>query len=210
MPVKNLILDLGGVLIDVDYRKTSEAFKRLGLDDIDDLYSQQRQTGLFDDMDKGLVSDDAFRQALKRHLPPAVTDGDVDTAWNAMLGRIPQERVALLEKLRPDYRLFLLSNTNRIHIPAFLEIVHADYGFNVLDTLFERTYFSCMIGMRKPDREIFDFVLAENDLDPADTLFIDDSVQHVEGALAAGLPAVHLDLEKETLRDLLGRVLGEE
>jgi len=210
MAVKTLILDLGGVLIDVDYRKTSDAFKRLGLDDIDDLYSQQRQTGLFDDMDKGLVSDDAFRLAIKEHLPPGIPDRAVDAAWNAMLGRIPQDRIALLESLRPAFRLFLLSNTNRIHIPAFLGIVQADYGFNVLDTLFEKTYFSCRIGMRKPDREIFDFVLAENTLDPADTLFIDDSKQHVEGALAAGLPAVHLDLEKETLRDLLGRVLGEE
>ncbi len=204
---RNIILDLGGVLIDVDYHETTRAFRALGLDQIDDLYNKQEQQTLFDDMNTGRISNEEFRNVLLTHLPAGTTGDQVDIAWNAMLGKIPPHRIRLLERLKPQYRLFLLSNTNRIHIPKFMQIVQADYGRDVLDAYFEKIYFSCDIGMRKPDREIFDLVLGENKLNAQETVFIDDSPQHVEGAKTTGLSSHYLDLENDTLEELLDRIL---
>ena len=207
MKIKNIILDLGGVLIDVDYLKTASAFKRLGLTHFDDLYSQKKQDPFFDNMDKGLISDDAFRSELKKHLPPAVTDTNIDQAWNAMLGRIPVERMDLLRTLKNQYRLFLLSNTNRIHVPRFIEIIEEDHGPRALEGCFEKMYLSCHIHMRKPDAEVFNLVIDENGLPRDETIFIDDSIQHVDGAREAGIPSYFLDLEKNSLSRLMASIL---
>ncbi|MBL0340622.1 MAG: HAD-IA family hydrolase [Bacteroidetes bacterium] len=88
--------------------------------------------------------------------------------------------------------MFLLSNTNRIHIAAFSKIIEKQYGFQKFEALFEKIYYSCNVGMRKPNAEIFDLVVRENNLNLSETLFIDDSPQHVEGARSYGLTALHL------------------
>ncbi len=184
-----VIFDLGGVLLNLDTAATGNAFRALGMTDFDAHYTQAKQNGLFDAFDKGEISPQEFRNALKKHLPPGTSDEAIDKAWNAMLLDLPVERLQLLEQLRGKYRLFLLSNTNEIHVTAFSGYLQRTFGFSDFSNYFERWYYSCRIGKRKPDAEAFFHVLEENGLNAEETIFIDDSPQHVEGALKLGIHA---------------------
>jgi len=195
MHIKNIIFDLGGVIIDIDYNLAATAFKKLGIVDFDNFYSKAKQSSLFDDFEKGLISNSDFRASLRQYLPESVTDHQIDEAWNAMLLGIPSHRVDFLQKVANKYRVFLLSNTNRIHIDAFTQYNDEKFGKGYFESIFEYCYFSSDIAMRKPDAEIFEFVLNENGLLKEDTIFIDDSIQHVEGALSTGLHAELLKVE---------------
>jgi len=195
MHIKNIIFDLGGVIIDIDYNLAAAAFKKLGIVDFDNFYSKAKQSSLFDDFEKGLISNSDFRASLRQYLPESVTDHQIDEAWNAMLLGIPSHRVDFLQKVANKYRVFLLSNTNRIHIDAFTQYNDEKFGKGYFESIFEYCYFSSDIAMRKPDAEIFEFVLNENGLLKEDTIFIDDSIQHVEGALSTGLHAELLKVE---------------
>lgn len=205
--IRNIILDLGGVIIDLDYRRTADAFIRLGMAGFDQVYSKAKQTSLFDDFEKGFLDASAFRYDLRKHLPADVSDEEIDHAWNSMLLGVPVKRIEWLRQLGKHYRLFLLSNTNVIHVAAFKELLYHDLDGFKIEELFEKTYYSCLLGMRKPDREIFEHVIRENGLDPSQTLFVDDSVQHVEGALKTGIRAEWLDLEAGELTELKYRFL---
>ena len=109
-----------------------------------------------------------------------------------MLINIPFSRMDWLKEIKNKYRIFLLSNTNRIHVKAFTKIIGERFGEGVFESQFEKIYYSCNMGMRKPDAEIFDHVIRENKLNVAETIFIDDSPQHIEGARNYGLTALHL------------------
>lgn len=201
-----LILDLGGVLIDVDYARSAEAFKALGVERFEEQFSKARQTDLFDRFERGAISPALFRDEVRHTLGPDLKDRQIDSAWNAMLGTIPATRMQLVEELRNRYRVYLLSNTNRIHVPAFLDIVRRQNHINDFAQEFDGVFYSCEIGMRKPDAGIFHHVLKATHASPSGTLFIDDSIQHVEGARAAGLPAEHLDLAKEDVAGMVERL----
>jgi len=199
--IKNIIFDLGGVILNVDPQKTINAFKKMGAGNFDEIYSRIKQTSLFDHFEKDSITVDEFRTEVKKHIQNSVNNRDVDFAWNAMLQDLPRERLELLETLRNKYRLFLLSNTNEIHIKAYSKILKNNYGLEDLSHLFEKEYYSYKIGLRKPDIETFQYVLEENSLMPKETLFIDDSSQHVEGAKRAGIFA-YLLKEDETILDI--------
>ena len=201
--IDTLILDLGGVLIDVDYDRSAKAFQQLGVEHFEQQFSKAKQTPLFDRFEKGEISPKEFRDEVRRLLKPDLKDKQIDACWNAMLGSIPAERLVLVEDLRMRYRVYLLSNTNKIHVPAFLEIVERENKIRDFRQEFDGAYFSCEMGMRKPDAEIFQHVLKSTFALPERTLFIDDSIQHVEGARKIGLHAEHLDLGKE---DVIGMV----
>ncbi|MBK7965813.1 MAG: HAD family phosphatase [Bacteroidetes bacterium] len=192
-----IIFDLGGVIIDLDYQRTTAAFVKLGLENFDDIYSKAKQSNLFDDFEKGIMSEDGFRSELKKHLPENTSDYEIDQAWNAMLIDIPVHRVEFIKKLGQKYRIFLLSNTNQIHVKAFSKMADDIFGENNFLEVFEKHYLSCEMGMRKPDAEIFEKVLSENNLDRSKTLFIDDSKQHIEGALKIRIHAELLNVERE-------------
>jgi epoxide hydrolase-like predicted phosphatase len=187
-----IIFDLGGVLFDIQYQKTADAFRSLGLKDFDTLYSQAKQDGLFDDFETGRSSAADFRERLRSRLGTNATDQAIDNAWNAMLLGMTSDKIELLSTLQAKYRIFLLSNTNEIHLTAVFRMMNERFGFQDLSGFMEKQYFSCRIGMRKPDAEIFEFVLKEQGLSPAQTLFIDDSIQHIEGAAKLGIQTHHL------------------
>lgn len=205
-----IILDLGGVLIDVDYHAAARAFAELGLRNFEALYSKAQQDHLFDGFETGALTPAQFRDRIRQLQALPLADAQIDACWNSMLGRIPAERIALVERLKERYRVLLLSNTNAIHVPAFEAIVARENGIADFKALFDGAYYSCELGMRKPDTEIFRHVLALHRAEAGRTLFIDDSIQHVEGARRAGLHAEHLDLAREDViglvrrRDLLG------
>lgn len=204
--IDTVLLDLGGVLIDVDYHRTAAAFNALGFDGFEAIYSKAQQDHLFDGFEVGALTPEVFRSRIQALHGQGITAGQVDACWNAMLGRIPPERIALLQALRARYRLLLLSNTNAIHVPAFERIIAEHNGIADFRGLFDGAYYSCEIGLRKPDAEAFHHVLGRHGADPARTLFVDDSIQHVVGARAAGLQAEHLELKQEDVLGLVNRL----
>lgn len=204
--IDTVLLDLGGVLIDVDYHRTAAAFNALGFDGFEAIYSKAQQDHLFDGFEVGALSPADFRARIQALHGQGITAEQVDACWNAMLGRIPPERIALLQALRARYRLLLLSNTNAIHVPAFERIITEHNGIADFRGLFDGAYYSCEIGLRKPDAEAFHHVLGRHGADPARTLFVDDSIQHVVGARAAGLQAEHLELKQEDVLGLVNRL----
>lgn len=199
--VKNIIFDFGGVLIRIDYTATLKAFKELGIKDIESMYTQAEQVELFNAFETGKISPQQFINTLLDHLPPGTSPNKVVEAWNAMILDVPSETIDLLDSLSSKgYKLYLLSNTNSIHIDLALRR-WLMVSSNDFYSYFEHVYLSHEIQLRKPNREIFEFVCEEQKLNPNNTLFIDDSIQHIEGARSIGLQTHHLRSMKE-LQDI--------
>lgn len=188
-----IIFDLGGVLLNLDYSLTEKAFNDLGCEDFGKIYSQLRQTDLFDQFEIGKVSPFHFVNRLLDQLPQGKNANQVVHAWNAMILDFPKERMEWLAELGKTKRIFLLSNTNNLHVTAVRAALKKSVGHGNLEDYFEKTYFSCDMGLRKPNVECFEHVLNENKLNPETTLFIDDSPQHLEGAKLAGLQTFLLE-----------------
>lgn len=202
---KNIIFDLGGVVLNIDYSLAVKAFKDLGLNGFDTFFSQAQQKQLFDLYEKGQLSSVEFRNELKICCDPThagLDDALIDKAWNSMLLDLPKERLDLLMRFKQSHRTFLLSNTNEIHIDSFNDYLRNNFHIPDLSGHFEKLYLSYKVGMRKPDAEIFELVLSENNLDPKETLFIDDSIQHIESANKIGIQTYWVDVKKESIADL--------
>jgi putative hydrolase of the HAD superfamily len=198
MPIKNIIFDLGGVILNIDYQLTENAFMKLGCTDFSKLYSQARQTTLFDDFEEGKIDEVVFFYKLKEISGLDASYFDLKKAWNAMLISLPEANYKMLCALGKKYRLFLLSNTNETHIQAFTKLVEKVCPISKFEGLFEKVYYSNRIGVKKPNVAPFLKIILENDLSPDETLFIDDSIQHVQGAAKAGLRAELLPRDKST------------
>lgn len=202
-----IIFDLGGVLINLDYQATTRAFEQLGVTNFSAIYSQAKQSSLFDDFETGVISESVFFGQLAKLTDVKIPLDKMKMAWNAMLLDFPKLRLDKLLALKTTHRIFLLSNTNETHIHAFEAILQCDHGYSTLNPFFERCYYSNRIGLRKPDERIFEFVLSENHLDRGKTIFIDDSIQHVEGARKCGIRAYHL-MPGEEVFDVLPTILN--
>ena len=190
--IKNLIFDLGGVIINLAPDKTVEAFAQLvgwPMQRVMECYQGRPEFHLYE---KGRMTDAAFRDALRSMFASQATDAALDACWNAMLLDIPRERLDLLRQLRPNHRLFLLSNTNQIHLNCFNKIVEEGTGVAGLEPFFDGTYYSHVIKMRKPDREIYEFVLQQQSLQPHETLFLDDNHANLVGAQEVGIRTFHV------------------
>jgi putative hydrolase of the HAD superfamily len=201
MQIKNIIFDLGGVLVDIDYGATIKAFQKLGINNFDEFFSQLKQNHLFDKWDIGKLTPKEFRDDLRKISGLPMTDEAIDGAWNAMLGGFPATKIPMLDQVSKNYRTFLLSNTNAIHIPWFKDRMMKTHGIEGLETFFEKLYYSHEVGMRKPDVEIFQHVIDDKGLNPAETLFFDDTLMHVQGARRAGLLAYWIDVTREDVTE---------
>lgn len=189
-----IIFDLGGVLLNIDYQLTKKAFGSLQIPDFDQHFSQLRQSTLFDDLETGKISTATFCDALRTQTNTQLSNEQITEAWNAMLLDFPRRRLQILQQLSLRYRLFLLSNTNEIHEAAFNQIfVQCQGAGEHLSYYFEKVYYSHRMGMRKPDKNIFLHILNENNLKPEETLFIDDSPQHIATAKDLGLHTIFLE-----------------
>lgn len=189
-----IIFDLGGVILNLDYNKTINAFKFLGKQEFDHLYTQSHQDKIFDRFETGEISAAEFRKYLCSFMPDKISDKQIDDAWNAMLLDLPSKRIELLKSLKQHHSIFLYSNTNEIHYKAFQKIIGDSFGnMNMLEELFDKTYYSHLVKMRKPNANGFQKIIDDNNLTPERTLFIDDSVQHIEGARALKLQTIHLE-----------------
>lgn len=201
MWIKNIIFDLGGVILDIHYSKTKEAFEELGVSSNTLIYTQQVQSEWFNKFEIGEISEQRFINGLLDILPPNTQANKVVAAWNALLGDYKAERLEFLLEMKSKYRIFLLSNTNAIHESWFSQKLKNEFGTRLSD-YFEKVYYSHEIGMRKPNKEIFDFVLSKNNLFPNETVFIDDSIQHIEGAKSIGIHTLHLQKNQEVYEEL--------
>lgn len=209
MDIKNIILDLGGVILNIDYHRTIEAFQQLGIPNFNELYTQAKQDHLFDDYEAGKIDSETFLTRLEAYFETPPSRSAIIDAWNAMLLDLPQDRLEFISHLRSSYNTSLLSNTNPIHIESFHETIKRDNQIKSLDPFFDHVHFSSDLGMRKPDPEIFLHVCQMHQYEPRETLFVDDSSQHVEGAKKAGLRAFLLDTEKSDIESLLRSLLTE-
>lgn len=190
------LLDLGAVLIDIDYDRTRHAFEKLGIVQFDAIYNQFAQGEAFSRFECGQMSSMAFVNELLDHLPKGSSPNAVVDAWNAMIGHFPEEKVLLLEAMSASRALYLLSNTNALH----LDLVRRrwaqvrDYPF---EQLFKACYYSHEIGRRKPDEDTFIWVCGQMGFEPKQVHFIDDTLKHVHGAELAGLSVVHYKSQED-------------
>ncbi|MFD2554572.1 HAD family hydrolase [Sphingobacterium tabacisoli] len=186
--IENIILDYGNVIFMIDFAKSQDAFTQLGISNASEIFAHHGQIALFDDFDKGIVSPADFRDGIRKLTGNfELTDSEIDTAWNALLIGVPTGKHTLLLELKAKFRTFLLSNNNAIHYAYCMQHIRDTYGVKDNTVFFEQTYYSHLMGMRKPDQEIFKVVLEENGLTPEHTLFVDDSPQHLETASALGI-----------------------
>lgn len=191
-----VIFDLGGVIINLNYDLTIQAFEELGMRDFSEVYTQLAQSTLFDDYETGRISSQQFINKLLDYVPSGTSPNRVVAAWNAMILDVPLEKPPLLKSLNSEMLIFLLSNTNEIH----MQKVNREWRISsneALENHFSKVYLSYEVGMRKPDLAIFQKVCAEQGLVPENTLFIDDSPQHIAGAQLAGLQTLHLKHPEE-------------
>ena len=187
---KAIIFDLGAVILNINYQNTIDAFIKLEVKNASTFYSKKVQTDLFNQIETGKITNQKFLAELQKKTTNA-TIYQVEKAWNAMLLDLPKERISLLKKLSQDYPIFLLSNTNAIHISAIKEYLGESTYTNFYN-LFNKVYYSHEIGFRKPNKEPFQLILKENNLKAHEALFIDDSTQHIKAAKELGLNTHHL------------------
>lgn len=182
MDYKTIIFDFGGVILNIDFSLTHKAFQNLGIKDLDVKFSQSQQSGFFDKFEKGEMSPQEFREEIKLMLKSDISDKELDEAWNKMLLDIPKQRIEWILKLKKKYQCVLLSNTNQIHYDYYRYNLEKEHGYKMFSDLFDNTYFSHEIGMRKPDSEIYNFVLEDLNLDSTDVLFVDDTQKNIDAA----------------------------
>ncbi|MDP4262751.1 MAG: HAD family phosphatase [Bacteroidota bacterium] len=189
--IKNVILDLGGVILNIDLGQTEMALLELGINNLSDYLTRSSISSFFKEYETGKIDDAAFVSSIQSLSTKAITEEEVIRAWNALLLDFPAERIELLQKLKEKYRLFLLSNTNMIHYREFQQRIYSQTG-GYLEDLFEKTYYSHTVGLSKPDVAIFHLVINENKLNPAETLFVDDTAANMTAAKEAGLQVSHI------------------
>ncbi len=198
--IKNILFDLGGVLLDIDARRTVEAFRKLGMPDLIRPGGWGYDHDVFLQMEQGLLNDQQFRDGIRSLLPQPATDEQIDHAWCAMLIDFNPKKIELLKKLKKKYKLYLFSNTNNIHINYFHELYRKKFGSS-LSELFVKDYYSSDIRMRKPSLEAYRKVLNDAGINPTETLFIDDSEKNTESAAITGMQVIclHPDMNLQSL-----------
>ena len=196
---KAIIFDLGGVILNIDYKLTIAEFEKLGVKNADSFYSKKVQDPIFDKLEAGAISPKEFLEQLQKECDNASIEL-VENAWNAMLLDLPQSRLNYIKTLKNNYQIFLLSNTNAIHIRAFKNKI-GEEKWKAFSSVFDKMYLSHEIRFRKPDKEAFQIILEENNLKPNEVFFIDDSPQHIETAKGLGINCHYL-LDREDITTL--------
>lgn len=204
--IKNIVFDLGAVIIPIDFEKTFHAFSILSKLPIEEIKRRYQSTSLFVDFEKGIIGNFAFLQQLRLLLEvdKTVTDQQLIDAWNTLLLPIPNERIERIKSLASSYRLFLLSNTNPIHIKDVNRILFECTAVSALEKLFETTWYSYDLGLIKPYAEIYTRILEIKGLQANETVFLDDNADNISGALSVGIHALHVTETNEMIELLKG------
>jgi putative hydrolase of the HAD superfamily len=195
----NIIFDLGEVILNVDPSEVREVMKAKGVTNIDQLHLELFENGIYLGLETGKVSPEEFRSSIKKIVDVKLTDQEIDEAWNAMLLDIPPERIKFMTRLKSRYRLYLLSNTNPIHYDHYDKYFRDTFDYPSLNTFFTKAWYSHLLGIRKPDPEIFKMILKDGQLNPAETAFIDDLKENTDAAASLGITPCHLEPGKEIM-----------
>lgn len=173
----------------------------MGVEDVDVFNTRSFQEDVIAKFERGIITPEQFRERVRQHIGKDICDQDIDDAWNALLLDIPKERIKVLEQVKNNYDIFLLSNSNEIHYDIYVRDLQLRFGYREFDQLFHKAYFSFDLHLSKPNVEIFEFVLNQHNLIPEETLFIDDTLMHIEAAQKTGLKTYHL-VKPERIREL--------
>jgi len=199
--IETIILDLGGVLLNISFEATEKAFESIGLSNFHQYFSQYKASPLFEQLETGVVSEQEFFTYFRKETGLDVDDETITTAWNAMLLDFPPERIEWLRSLENRYRVFLFSNTNSIHHEAFQLKFSAEFPGKPFDLHFEKAYYSHLLGKRKPYVDAFEALIRDANINPATAIFIDDTKTNIEGAQQVGMKGIFLT-NGETVLDL--------
>ena len=194
--IKNIVFDLGGVLVDLDFKNAINGLQQAGFSNVKEQLQAFDQDGIFQKFELGEINADEFRTAIRENSTVTLTDEEVDTLWNSMLLEVPRKKLELILELRGKYMVYLLSNTNSIHWDYVCNNAFNYRGFRVND-YFEETFLSFEMHLAKPDKAIFEKVLHEANLLPEETLFIDDSEANCKAAEELGIHAHHYHIGED-------------
>ncbi len=184
--IKNLIIDLGGVLVDFEYKRCIEEFKKIGLANADETLATFYQKDFFKNYEKGLISTKEFRDEIRNQIANKdIQDELIDIAWISILDDIPRYKLDLLLKLREHYMVYLLSNTNPIHWQWVCKFSFPYRGFRV-ENYFEHIFLSYEMHMLKPDKQIYNTVIETTGIKPEESFLIDDSAENCKMAKSLG------------------------
>ncbi len=198
--IKNILFDLGGVILDIDVSATQQKFYELGLPATLIQYPENMLTDLFFKYETGMIGTAAYRDEVRRISGLEIPDRKINEAWNAMLVGIPEERTTLIGRLKERYKLYMLSNTCPLHVPVF-EKMYLDASGLPIQEVFEGLYYSFRIGYHKPDLEAWKFVIRDTRIRPEETLYLDDNIHNVKASQELGFQAIHIH-ERTSLTNL--------
>ncbi|MDB4835005.1 HAD family phosphatase [Cyclobacteriaceae bacterium] len=201
--IKNIIFDLGGVVIDIDFELTFKAFATLGNKSLDETKKIMTDLNIWDSYERGEITDQEFINIMRKAMGFSQTDEEIIMAWNALLLELPKERVELIKRLNKSYQTFVLSNTSNLHIQGLNKILKQSSGYDKLHDVMNNTiYFSYEIKRRKPDLDIYEYVLKESNLKAEETVFLDDNLDNILAARKVGIEAIHVEVPETILHYL--------
>ena len=199
--IKNIIFDLGGVVLDIDENIVYKELEKMGIRTSELAHSKEFMD-IMSKFDTGIYTAPTFRKKTKAILgQEKMTDQKFDSIWNSMLLDIPRERIAALEQIRKHYKIFLMSNSNEIHYDLYVRDLQLRFGYNEFDELFNKSYFSFAEHLEKPNPRFFELILDHEHLLPEETLFIDDTAENINVAKSLGINTYHISRE-ELVRNL--------
>ncbi|MBR0539116.1 MAG: HAD family phosphatase [Bacteroidales bacterium] len=199
--IKNIIFDLGGVVLDIDENIVYQELEELGINTTE-LAQSKEFFEIMSKFDTGIYTAPTFRKKTKALLGlEKMTDQKFDSIWNAMLLDIPRERIEAIEKIKKHYKIFLMSNSNEIHYDLYVRDLQLRFGYNEFDELFNKSYFSFAEHLEKPNPRFFELILDHEHLLPEETLFIDDTAENIKVAKSLGINTYHISRE-ELVRNL--------
>ena len=199
--IKNIIFDLGGVILDIDETIVYKELEKMGIS-TSELAQSKEFIDIMSKFDTGIYTAPTFRKKTKTLLgQEKMTDQRFDAIWNAMLLDIPRERIEAIEKVKKHYKIFLMSNSNVIHYDLYVRDLQLRFGYHEFDELFNKSYFSFAEHLEKPDPRFFELILDHEGLLPEETLFIDDTAANIEVAKSLGIKTYHIRRD-ELVRNL--------
>ena len=195
--IKNIIFDLCGPIITIDLNMMNAKFFEFGVCGIDNPYKTLYKAGVTKAFEKNQITIDEFCDEVRKVLDTPLSDVQILEAWNTLIVAAPMEHAMLLKRLSNRYNLYLLSNSDVVNADYFRKYVGVNMGNDLFQTAFRKVFFSCELGLRKPEPAVFQTILVKEKLRAAETLLIDDCKKHTEGASFAGLNTIWLEKGKD-------------
>ena len=180
--IKNVILDLGGVIINIDPMRTAEYLAAHGVNDIETFFARLEEARVFERVELGKINEEEMLDEIRRLIPKSPPKEILRAAWNSLLLDIPAERGAIVQRLAAKYPLYLLSNTSPGHIAIIDDMVQRQFAWKSLREPFVQTFYSYEMGARKPEGAIYAHMLEESGLNPEESVFLDDTLANLEKA----------------------------